>query len=177
MKKKKLILWIAVIAVILVFSSLIITNYTPSDKVKFGYMECLTLDKGEKRINPIDTLSLNEYAKYSYYDNTSLLLNRVLTGVNKTYISLSTRLAAQEYIKLMNADSLSVVYSSREYSFKENAYHAFFLKKGNTFIYRTIYNEPKVADMILFDITNIDSSKLVTFYNDTNYLNNKLSCD
>ncbi len=177
MKKKKLILWIAVVAVILIFSSLIITNYTPSNKVKFGYMECLVLDKGEKRVDPIDTISLNEYALYSYYDNTGLLLNRVLTGVNKTYISLSTRLAAQEYITMMNSDSLCKVYFSREYSFKENSYHSFFLKKDKTFIYRTIYNEPKVADLILFDITNSDSTKLVSFYNNTNYLNNKLSCD
>lgn len=150
---------------------------TSSNKIKFGFMECLKLDSGEYQVKPIDSISLNEYGKYSFYDSTELWLNRVLSGGNKTYIGMSTRLAPQEYIALMKKDSSSVLFSSREYSNDEKLYYAFFLKKCDRFIYRTLYSEPKQGDMLLIDITNKDSLTIYKFFNDKQYLINKLNCD
>lgn len=174
---KKIISISAILFLVFIVIILLSLNYTSSDKVKFGFMECLKLDSGEIQIKPIDSISLGEYEKYCFYDSTELWLNRVLSGKNRTYIGMSTRLAPQEYISLMKNDTLTFIFQDREYSNDNKLYYAFFLMKKDRFIYRTLYSEPKHGDMILFDITNEDSLSVVKLYNDKQYLINKLNCD
>jgi len=177
MKRKKII----VIAIWVVISgflvSLGISNYTSFDKVKFGYLECLKLDSGEYRVNPIDTASVHEFMKDCQYDSVEIYLNRVLMGKYKTLIAMSTRNAPQEYIAQMKKDSLLNIYQSREYSKDLKLYYAFFIKRHGRFIYRTLYVEPKYGNMILLDMTNKDSLEVLKLYNDKNYLSKKLNCD
>lgn len=177
MKIKKIVTWLVIIVFTGILVIFISSNYTPSDEIKFGYMECLKLDSGEYQVKPIDSISLEEYGKYSFYDSTELWLNRVLSGKNKTYIGMSTRLAPQEYIALMKKDSSANIFLSREYSNDKKLYYAFFLKKSDRFIYRTLYSEPKQGDMLLFDITNKDSLAISKLYIDKQYLIIKLNCD
>lgn len=177
MKIKKIFFWLAVVVFAVIVMIFISSNHTSSDKVKFGFMECLKLDSGEIQIKPIDSISLNEYGRYSFYDSTELWLNRVLAGRNKTYIGMSTRLAPQEYLAMMKKDSLITLYSSREYSNDEKLFYAYFLKKADLFIYRTLYSEPKQGDMLLIDITNKDSLSVSKLYADKQYMINKLNCD
>ncbi|HNW97052.1 MAG TPA: hypothetical protein PKK00_01415 [Bacteroidales bacterium] len=177
MKKRSIIFLTTGIIIISLLIIFIVSNYTAANHINFGFMECLKLDSGECQIKPIDSISLHEYEKYCYYDSTQLWLNRVIVGKNKTYIGMSTRLAPQEYISLMKNDSITNIFFSREYSSNEKLFYAFFLKKYNSYIYRTLYSEPKHGNMILFDIINNDSLSIVKLYNNKPYLSDKLNCD
>jgi hypothetical protein len=177
MKKRRIVALAAVVMVAGVLVSLVITNYTPSDKIKFGYLECMKLDSGEYSVKPIDSISIHEFLKYYQYDSSEIYLNRVIQGNNKIFIALSARLAPQEYIALMNKDSLISVYFSRQYSFNQKLYYANFMREKEKFIYRTLYAEPKHGDMLLIDFINKDSLSILKLYNDKNFLNKKLNCD
>jgi hypothetical protein len=177
MKKKRIIPLAVIVLISGVFISLVITNHTPSDRIKFGYMECIKLDSGEYRVDPIDSVSIHEFMRNCQYDKLEIYLNRVLRGKNKTFIALSTRMAPQEYIAQMNIDSLLTVFSSKQYSNNYKLYYAFFIKKKDTFTYRTLYSEPKHGNMILLDIMNKDSLSMLKLYNNPNYLVNRLNCE
>jgi len=177
MKKRRIVSLAVLVIISGVFISLVITNYTPSDRIKFGYMECLKLDSGEYRVNPIDSISVHEFIRDCQYDNIEIYLNRVLQGTNKTFIALSTRLAPQEYTSKMNSDSLLSVFSSKEFSNNNKLYFTYFLKKQNRFTFRTLYSEPKHGNMILIDIMNKDSLSILKLFNDQNYIINRLNCE
>jgi hypothetical protein len=152
-------------------------NSTPSDEVRFGYNECIKLDPGESRIDPIDSVSIHEFLSNCSYDHTAIYLNRVISGKNKIFIALSTRLAPQEYIQKMKQDSLIHIFSAKEYSDNDKLFHSLFIRKNKNYIYRSLYNESKMGNMILIDMVNKDSLPVVSLYNDKAYLVNKLHCN
>jgi hypothetical protein len=177
MKKRRIVLIAGLVIISGVFISLVITNYTPTDRVKFGYMECIKLDSGEYRVDPIDSISIHEFLRDYQYDKSEIYLNRVLQGKNKTFMAMSTRLAPQEYFSMMEKDSLLKVFSSKQYSENNKLYYSYFIKKSNRFAFRTLYSEPKHGDMILLDIMNKDSLSILKLYNDPKYLVNRLNCE
>jgi hypothetical protein len=177
MKKKNIISLVIIIIVSVLFIRLIYINYKSHYNIKFGYLECMKLDSGEHLVSPIDSASIHEFIKNCRYDKTEIYLNRVLSGKNKTYIALSTRLSPQEYIQQANKDSLLKIYYSKEFSNNKKLYYSFFIKKNNTYFFRTLYSEPKYGNTILIDIKNTDSLSILKLYNDKNYLINKLNCD
>jgi|GEM_PF-2487715 len=177
MKKRRIVLLTTLVIISGVFISIVIANYTPTDRVKFGYMECIKLDSGEYRVDPIDSISIHEFLRDYQYDKTEIYLNRVLLGKNKTFIAMSTRLAPQEYLSQMNKDSLLTVFYSNQYSNSNKLYYSYFIKKNSRFAFRTLYSEPKHGNMILIDIMNKDSLTIHKLYNDKNYLINRLNCE
>jgi len=135
----------------------------------------MKLNTGEKCIDPIDTASIHEFMKNCSYNKTAIYLNKVISGKNKIIIALSTRLAPQDYLLKMKRDSLLKIFFSREYSNDQKLFHSLFIRKNKNFIFRTLYSEPKLGNMILIDIFNKDSLPILNLYNDKNYLTDKIS--
>jgi hypothetical protein len=148
-----------------------------NNEVKFGYLECLKLDKNEKQLT-ITKLHLDFYEKYLFIDSTKILLNRVLsTGVNYTYISLSPTCSADSFEIQMKKYASLQIYANKKFNTDKKKFSSFLIKHHDYFFNRIIYVEPEIKDLIVYDYVTQDSLNAVNFYNDVKKFMKKINCD
>ena len=144
--------------------------------LEFAYEEHMKLDKDEILINPVTKDVSDQFYKYSHVKGSDIALNKTTKGKNLSFISVSLKLKLDSFKQLQNSDTSFIkIYKKNYFDEKEQRkYYSFFLKKTDMFIFRTIYMEPKYNDLIVYDILNKDSLKILKLYRSETYILKKI---
>ncbi len=170
---KKLALYGGVfVGVILVYAAV---NRPPKDEVQFAFKECLKLEEGETRME-LDDQVKQKFKDCCFISGVQQPLNRAVKGNLETFISIGFETNPVDYGELMKNDPTFSILATREASTKKKFFYHFLMKRGNQYIFRTTYTEPKFDTFIIYDVVHPDSAKIAGVYNDDTYLTKKLSC-
>lgn len=174
---KKTILYIG-LPIIVIALILFILNYKRSNNnMKFAYEEHMKLDKDEILIDPVTKDLSDQFYKYSYVAGSDIALNKAIKSKDLSFISVSLKLKSELFRQLQKEDTSFTLYCKKIYSDEkeQRKYYSFFLKKTDMFIFRTIYMEPKYNDLIVYDVLNKDSLKILNSYQSETYILEKIT--
>lgn len=149
----------------------------PSNKISFGFGQCLLLEKKERALSPTQD-DINQFNQVLKIANSNMVFNKLLVkDLRQTFISLGVGQAVPDLLITQKADSsFTLLNAGKKYGF-ENEYHCFLLKKERQFIFRTIFSEPKLANTIVYDIISQDSTTISQLFTDKTYITKKVNCE
>ncbi|MBP7497023.1 MAG: hypothetical protein KA792_05100 [Bacteroidales bacterium] len=160
-----------------VFSFLIILKCKENKKtncILIGQNECLRTGVKDKVIDPIGVDYVNKFYKYIYIKNTDLVLNKIIESEFPVFISLSFAMNLKDFAQKQTTDSLLKINFYKQDLKSKRPNYTFFIKKKDLFIFRTVFNELNADNIIIYDILSPDSLKLLSKYNQKDYVINKL---
>jgi len=174
---KKIILYIGLPIFIVAFVLTLLKHIQSSNNLKFAYEERMKLDKDEILIDPVTKDVSDQFYKYSYVAGSDIALNKAIKSKDLSFISVSLKLKSEPFRQLQNKDTSFTLFCKKIYSDEkeQRKYYSFFLKKTDMFIFRTIYMEPKYNDLIVYDILNKDSLKILKSYQSETYILKKIT--
>ena len=117
----------------------------------FGVKQKMQLGKGEKLVNGSrnDIRFFEENCKTKSGD---LILNKIFTGDHyRVFISVAFDIALPDFRASMDKDSTINIFGSKFFELNNvrDFYKSYFYKKDTTFIFRTIYNELSVGNIVV----------------------------
>jgi len=173
---KKIILYIAFFCIIILIV-FFIYNYKPNtNDLRFAYEEHMKLDKDEIVIDPITKDISEQFYIFSYVKGSDIALNKAVKGKNLSFISVSLKLNSDSFKQLQDKDTSFIKIFEKKYNDNsiKRKYFSFYIKKSGMFVFRTVYNEPDYNDLIVYDILNKDSLKILKYYQSETYILKKI---
>lgn len=153
---------------------LLSTGCKPSENIQYGAQGCFVPDKGEK-MTKYSKAVLETYETYCLTDTAEMLLNRSISGIYTTYISMLLYHSPPDFKERMLKDGYEIE-DEQIFGTKKAVYYGFLAKKEDIYMYRVVFTEPNFDHLIIIDFLDADKDRIQLLFDDNETLISKINC-